>query len=52
MVSCDFCGKNETEVVRMLSGDKVAICYNCLVHCVESIASANYEITKDIDENR
>lgn len=38
---CDFCGKNQTEVERMIAGPQpMAICNECVDGCVEIIADS------------
>jgi ATP-dependent Clp protease ATP-binding subunit ClpX len=35
---CDFCGKSQLEVVKIISGPKTHICAECVARCAEIIA--------------
>lgn len=35
MHRCDFCGKDQTQVKRMIINDSVAICNECVFICVD-----------------
>lgn len=36
---CSFCGKNQTEVYKLIIGPDVKICSECVCKCVEVLAS-------------
>jgi len=51
---CSFCGKAKEEVVKLIVGDGVSICNNCVEFCVELLedekpASKQKHEAKDID---
>lgn len=35
MHKCDFCGKDQTQIIRMIVADNVAICNECVIVCSE-----------------
>lgn len=35
MHKCDFCGKDQTQVIRMIVANDVAICNECVILCSE-----------------
>lgn len=35
MHKCDFCGKDQTQVIRMIVANNVAICNECVILCSE-----------------
>lgn len=36
---CNFCGKTEAEVAKLINGPNVAICDECVVLCVDVLDS-------------
>lgn len=50
MVVCDFCGKTEKEIYRMIVSKNVAICNECIMLCSEILLSELGEFKK-IDIN-
>lgn len=52
MISCDFCGRNEIQInTKIIAADGVAICYTCVLKCVETIAKSKHIDIKDYKEN-
>lgn len=48
MLACDFCGKNELEVFRLIQGrNKVYICDECIQLSSEIILKEAREIVKE-----
>ena len=46
VVVCDFCGKDQTEVAKIIDGprvrgDNIAICDECVALCAEIIATGD-----------
>jgi ATP-dependent Clp protease ATP-binding subunit ClpX len=40
---CSFCGKDQTEVFKMIAGPNVFICDECVELCSELVAAAKAE---------
>lgn len=36
-IKCDFCGKKTSEVKKMIAGDRVFICNECVEICMEIV---------------
>jgi len=43
-VYCDFCGKSQSEVKKIIAGPKVFICDECVSLCVEIVKEAEIEV--------
>lgn len=59
MHKCDFCGKDQTQVKRMITTNKVDICNECVFICVEVLMDdisefkrIDFETGKEIEENK
>ncbi|WP_125153630.1 ClpX C4-type zinc finger protein [Clostridium rectalis] len=46
MMVCDFCGKNENEVYRLVANKNNAICNKCIMLCSEILLSELGEFKK------
>jgi ATP-dependent Clp protease ATP-binding subunit ClpX len=44
---CDFCGSNKESVKKLIVGEKVAICSDCVTLCQELIADDTFETTDE-----
>lgn len=47
MKTCDFCGKNQEQVTRMITAKTVDICAECVCVCMEVLVK---EIESEIKE--
>lgn len=50
MHKCDFCGKEQNKVKRMIAGKGVDICDECVLVCMEVLIIEVTEGLKEIDE--
>lgn len=48
MHKCDFCGKEQTEVKRMIAGKTADICDKCIMLCMEILLE---EVSQGFKEN-
>jgi len=44
---CSFCGKSESQVDRLIAGQKLYICNKCIELCNEIIQDAKKEVKKN-----
>lgn len=54
MHKCDFCGREQTKVKRMVAGKTADICDKCIILCMEILleeVSGFKEINFDKDDN-
>jgi len=58
MYKCDFCGKDQTKVKRMIISKHGAICNECVFVCVEVLMNdisefkeINFETGEEINKN-
>ena len=50
MVSCDFCGKSEDKIKKMIVGNRgVGICNECVFLCTELLLKEIKDGYKEID---
>lgn len=51
MLNCDFCGKSQKDVKRIIAGrNGVAICDSCVIECVQALVDNNLELMSKEDE--
>jgi ATP-dependent protease Clp ATPase subunit len=46
--NCSFCGKDSSQVFRLITTDGVKICNECVGRCADLIAEEYKKIAKDI----
>ena len=46
---CDFCGKKQNEVFRMIAGNDVDICSDCVMLCLRILTKEVNGITVDFN---
>lgn len=39
MHKCDFCGKDETQVTKLIAGPGVDICDECVIFCMQVLTT-------------
>lgn len=49
MHKCDFCGKEQTEVKRMIAGKTADICDKCIMLCMEILLEEVSQGFKEIN---
>ncbi len=50
ILRCSFCGKGQSDVIKLIAGPMVYICDECVVLCNEIIAEENQGSAKDISK--
>ena len=52
MHKCDFCGKDQNQVKRMVAGKTADICEECILICMEVLIKETSENFKAINFNK
>ncbi|NFH01301.1 hypothetical protein FC831_13620 [Clostridium botulinum] len=52
MYKCDFCGKDQTQVKKMIHANKVDICEECVLLCMDVLMKETSDNFQRIELNK